>query len=62
MSETVQANDGAMLPLSSLEQTLTYDGTFVATVTVVYAGKTYVQTMQNDGTYVTVVGGWEVQP
>ena len=62
MSETVQANDGAMLPLSSLAQTITYDGSIVATVTVVYAGKTYVQTMINDGTSITSVSGWEVQP
>lgn len=62
MSETVQANDGAMLPLSSLAQDITYDGSIVATVTVVYAGKTYVQTMTNDGTNITSVSGWEVQP
>lgn len=62
MSETVQANDGAMLPLSSLAQDITYDGSIVETVTVEYAGKTYVQTMTNDGTNITSVSNWEVQP
>lgn len=58
MSETVQANDGAMLPLSSLAQQFTYDGDFVETITVIYAGKTYVQTFMNDGTEITYISGW----
>lgn len=65
MSETVQANDGTMLPLSSLAQTITYDGTIVETVTVNYPGRTsntYMQTMTNDGTNITHVSGWEAQP
>lgn len=61
MSETVQANDGAMLPLSSLAQTITYDGDIVLTITVSYAGKTYVQTFANNGTSVTSCTGWVVQ-
>lgn len=61
MSETVQANDGAMLPLESLEQVFAYDGEFVDTITVVYAGKTYVQTFQNDGTNITNISGWVAQ-
>lgn len=62
MSETVQANDGAMLPLSSLSQTITYDTGIVQTVTVVYAGTTYIQTMTNDGVNIDSVSGWEAQP
>lgn len=58
MSETVQANDGAMLPLNSLAQQFFYDGTFVSSITVIYAGKTYTQTFENDGTNITYVSGW----
>lgn len=62
MSETVQANNGAMIPLVSAAQTFTYDGDFVSTITVVYAGETYVQTFTNDGSKITAISGWEVQP
>jgi len=58
MSETVQANDGAMLPLSSLAQQFVYSGSFVSTITVIYAGKTYVQTFLNDGTNIIYISGW----
>ncbi len=58
MSETVQASDGAMLPLSSLAQALTYSNSFVSTITVTYQGNTYVQTIINNGTHVTSVSGW----
>lgn len=58
MSGTVQASDGAMLPLDSLAQTITYDGTIVLTVTVVYQGNTYVQTFANNGTSITSQTGW----
>ena len=61
MSETVQANNGAMLPLSSLAQDVTYDGTIVETVTVSYQGNTYVQTFTNNGASITSCTGWEVQ-
>ena len=58
MSETVQANDGAMLPLSSLAQQFVYSGNFISTITVLYAGKTYVQTFLNDGTNIIYISGW----
>lgn len=61
MSETVTASNGAALPLSSLAQTLTYDGDLVATVTVSYQGVTYIQTMTNDGTNITNVSNWVAQ-
>ena len=58
MSETVQANDGAMLPLSSLAQQIMYSGDFVSSITVLYAGNTYVQTFLNDGTNIIYISGW----
>lgn len=58
MSETVQANDGAMLPLSSLAQQFVYSGSFVSTITVIYQGNTYVQTFLNNGTDITYISGW----
>ena len=58
MSETVQANDGAMLPLSSLAAQLVYSGGFISTITVIYAGKTYTQTFLNDGANIIYISGW----
>lgn len=58
MSDTVQANDGAMLPLSSLAAQLVYDGGFISTITVIYANNTYVQTFLNDGVNITYISGW----
>lgn len=58
MSETVTANDGAQLPLSSLAQQIAYSGSFVSTITVLYRDKTYVQTFLNDGTNIIYISGW----
>ena len=58
MSETVQANDGAMLPLSSLPTQLTYEGTFISKLTVIYADRIYNQTFTNDGTNIIYISGW----
>jgi hypothetical protein len=58
MSETVQANDGAMLPLSSLPTQLVFSGSFISTISVTYAGKNYTQTFINDGTTITYISGW----
>jgi hypothetical protein len=58
MSETVQANDGAMLPLDSLATQLFYSGGFISTISVIYAGKTYVQTFLNNGTNIIYISGW----
>lgn len=58
MSETVQANDGAMLPLSSLAQQISYVGGFVSQITVLYADQTYIQTFLNDGTNIIYISGW----
>lgn len=61
MSETVQADDGAMIPLSSVAQEIAYDGDFVSTITLVYQNETYVQTFTNDGTHITDISGWVKQ-
>ncbi len=61
MSSTVQANNGAMLPLDSLAQSFTYSGANVETITVEYAGETYVQTFTYAGDNVATISGWEVQ-
>jgi len=58
MSETVQANDGAMLPLSSLPTQLFYDGDFISKISVIYADRTYYQTFLNDGTNIIYISGW----
>ena len=58
MGQTVQANDGAMLPLDSLAQQFVYSGSFISTITVQYAGSTYVQTFLNNGTDITYISGW----
>lgn len=60
MSETVQADDGEMLPLSSLPQIFAYAGGFIASITVNYAGKVYQQFFDNDGTYITYISGWNL--
>ena len=58
MSSTVQANDGAMIPLDSIPQTFAYSGSFISTITVVYQTNTYVQTFTNNGTNITNISGW----
>lgn len=61
MSETVQASDGAMLPIDSLPQALAYSGSFVSTITVVYQTRTYIQTFTNNGTNITNISNWVKQ-
>ena len=58
MSSTVQANDGTMLPLEDMPLTLAFSGDFIATITGVYQGKTYVQTYTNNGTNITGISAW----
>jgi hypothetical protein len=65
MSETVTGYRNAAnqyqqyeLPLGSLNQAFTYDGTFVETITVVYQGVTFVQTFTNDGTNITNISAF----
>lgn len=61
MSETVATTTIGQLPVADLEQTFSYDGTFVETITVVYRGVTYVQTFGNDGTNITTISNWVAQ-
>ena len=58
MGATVQANDGAMLPLESLAQEFVFSGGFISTITVDYAGSVYVQTYLNDGTDIIYISNW----
>ena len=55
---TVIATNGVGLPLDSLQKTLTYSGSFVATQVVQYKGNTYTQTYTNNGTVITGVSQW----
>jgi hypothetical protein len=64
MSSTVQASDGAMLPLDSLEQEIAYAGTQVISITVNYPPgslKFYKQTFTYTGVNLTDISGWILQ-
>ena len=61
MSETVQADNGAQIPLVSIEQAFTYSAGFVETISAVYGGVTYVQTFTNNGSNITNITGWVAQ-
>lgn len=58
MSETVQGSDGTQIPLDSVAQAFAYSGGFLSTITVVYSGKTFVQTFTNNGTNITAISAW----
>jgi hypothetical protein len=55
---TILSSDGVALPINNLAATMTYTGEFLATITVVYNGVTYVQTYTNDGTFITAISQW----
>jgi hypothetical protein len=61
VSDYVTASNGVQLELNALAKTLTYSGGLVTTQTVVFSGKTYVQTYTNNGTQITGVSQWVVQ-
>jgi hypothetical protein len=61
MSGTAATSTIPQLPVSDLEIALTYDGNFVATMTVVYRGVTYVKTFFNNGTNITDISVWTAQ-
>jgi hypothetical protein len=61
MADYVTASNGVQLELAAIEQSFVYDGTFVSTITVVFSGKTYIQTFENDGTNITDISQWVVQ-
>lgn len=59
MSETVTTiPDGVMLPISSLPVALGYTGSNLTTLTVVYEGNTYVNTISYSGSQATALSGW----
>ena len=57
-NSTVLASDGAALPLSNLPQVFANNGTNITTITVVYAGKTYVQTLTYAAGFITNISAW----
>lgn len=62
MGATVQASDGAMLPLDSLPQEFMYSGGFISSITVEYQNRIYVQTFENDGTDIIYISNWVYTP
>lgn len=60
-AETILSSNGVGLPINNLAVAITYDGSFVSTLTVVYNAITYVQTFLNDGTDITHISQWEPQ-
>ena len=61
MSGTVATSTIPQLPVDDLAKTLTYDGDFIATMSVTYQGVTYTKTYTNDGTNITDISVWEAQ-
>ena len=61
MGATVTADNGTQLPIDSLPISLAFSGGFISTMTTEYAGITYVQTFDNDGTNVTYISNWQAQ-
>jgi len=60
--DVVMGDDGIPLPLDELSQTLGYDGSSnLTSITVVYNGSTYVQTLTYTGNNLTAVSGWVKQ-
>jgi hypothetical protein len=62
VSETVVAEGGKLLPIDSLEQTFAYTGSDLTSISVTYAGFTYVQTFTYDAGNLTNVSQWVQQP
>ena len=62
MSSTVTGSNGVQIPLDSVPLVFTYDGDFVETISCVYRGLTYIQTFTNDGTNITNISPFMVQP
>ncbi len=58
MGATVQASDGTAIPLDSVGQQFTYDGSFISEIIVNYQGKIFVQTFTNDGTNIIYISNW----
>jgi len=61
MSTIVTASDGTQIDLDNVTQAFAYSGGFISTITIVYAGKTFVQTFTNNGTNITNISNWVKQ-
>lgn len=59
--EIVVGSDGNELPIDSLAITYGYTGSLLTTETVVYGGKTYVQTHTYTGSNLTASSAWVAQ-
>ena len=59
----IVASDGVIIPIDSLDQTMTYNaaGGLLDTVTVSYGGNTYKQTFTYSGSNVTLISQWVKQ-
>jgi len=62
MADYVTASNGAQLDLSSLAQTITYNGELVESVSVTLNSVVYTQTFTNNGTKITTSTQWVNQP
>lgn len=61
MSSTVQADNGEMIPLDSASMSFDYAGDNVISITVEYAGNTYMQSFTYAGSNVTAISNWVTQ-
>lgn len=57
----VIASDGVLLPVESLEQTLTYTGDLISTISVSFGSEVYIQTYTYTSSNVTSISQWEKQ-
>lgn len=58
---TVAASNNVLVPVDSLEQTLTYSAGKLVSVSVTYDGIDYVQTLTYTGSDLTGISGWMAQ-
>lgn len=58
MSTTIIASDGTRLPIDHLDQSLTYAGDLVTSISVMYRGIQYTQTFTYEGTNVIEISQW----
>lgn len=61
MSGTAASSTNPQLPISDLAIAITYSGTLVSTMTVVYRTITYIKTFTNNGTNITNISVWVAQ-
>lgn len=59
--ETVVASNGIVVPVDSLEQSYTYNGSLIDYIEVTYRGVTYRQTYTYSGSSISAISDWEAQ-